>query len=124
MEEDYKEESEGVINTPKVMELTSNKGLNRYLSAEQYKKVSYSSKNIKSFKLDPDNNKRNSEILLRKNKLKKSSASISPQKQKKTVSFSSVQVVRVKNYKKYNKLNTSPKNEENIDADSYNCKIF
>ena len=124
MEEDYKEETEGTVNTPKVMKLTTSKTLNTYLSVDQYKKVSYSSKNIKPFKLDPTINKRNSDITLKKNKLKKNSASISPQKKKKTVSFSSVQVVRVKNYKKYNKLNTSPKNEENIDTDSYNCILF
>ena len=124
MEEEYKEESEGIVNTPKVMKLTTSKTLNTYLSIDQYKKVSYSSKNIKPFKLNPLINKRNSDITLKSNKLKKNSASISPQKKKKTVSFSRVQVVRVKNYKKYNKLNTSPKNEENIDTDSYNCILF
>ena len=123
MEDDYKEESEGIINTPKVMNLTSNKAQHNYLNLEQYKKVSHSSKNIKLFKLDTDNNKIKTEIKIKKSKFKKLSSSISPQKQKKRVSFSSVQVVRVKNYKKYNKINTSPK-KDNIDTDSYNCILF
>ena len=42
----------------------------------------------------------------------------------KKVTFSTVEIIRVKNYKKYNKLNTSKKNE-NISFNLDNkCKIY
>ena len=42
----------------------------------------------------------------------------------KKVTFSTVEIIRIENYKKYNKINTIKKNEENISINESNCTIF
>jgi len=125
------EGNEGIVNTPKVMVLTSsisNEISPLKLDIDNYRQKSGSSKNIISFKLDPIHNINDNRLSNKKSKFyKKSSTSQSPDdKKKKTVSFSSVQVYRIKNYKKFNKLNTSKVNEDinNGEPNSENCILF
>ena len=79
-----------------------------------------------------DSSKLNSSIIYDSNKISlknednnstKSKSPIKDDKIKK-VTFSSVEVIRVKNFKRYNKLNTAKKNEEEVDDDYNNCILF
>ena len=81
---------------------------------------------------DEDNNKINSTITYDKNKFyfknednsnSTTSKSSSNDLKIKKVTFSTVEIIRVKNYKRYNKLNTAKKNEE-VENEFNNCILF
>ena len=42
----------------------------------------------------------------------------------KKVTFSTVEIIRIENFKRYNKMNTLKKNENNILSTFSNCKLF
>jgi len=136
MEEECQPETEGVINIPKVMKLSSISLIDKKLRLKGYKKKSISSTNLPTLFLYDDNfddsSKLNSSIIYDSNKISlknednnstKSKSPIKDDKIKK-VTFSSVEVIRVKNFKRYNKLNTAKKNEEEVDDDYNNCILF
>ena len=139
MEEDYYEsDNEGVIiNTPKIMTLSYKSSIDKKFNSEDYKKFSLSDKKISSFLLDNDNDnfdkneKKNKSLIIDKNKFfmknddNNSTTSKSSINDKiKKVTFSTIEIIRVKNFKRLNKLNSAPKNEEIHESDNTNCIIY
>ena len=139
MEEDYYEsDNEGVIiNTPKIMTLSYKSSIDKKINSEDYKKFSLSDKRISSFLLYNDNDnfdkneKKNKSLIIDKNKFfmknddNNSTTSKSSINDKiKKVTFSTIEIIRVKNFKRLNKLNSAPKNEEIHESDNTNCIIY
>ena len=138
MEEDYESDNEGVIiNTPKIMTLSYKSSIDKKFNSEDYKKFSLSDKKISSFLLDNDNDnfdkneKKNKSLIIDKNKFfmknddNNSTTSKSSINDKiKKVTFSTIEIIRVKNFKRLNKLNSAPKNEEIHESDNTNCIIY
>ena len=139
MEDDYYEsDKEGVIiTTPKIMTLLYKSSIDKKFNSEDYKKFSLSDKKISSFLLDNDNDnfdkneKKNKSLIIDKNKFfmknddNNSTTSKSSINDKiKKVTFSTIEIIRVKNFKRLNKLNSAPKNEEIHESDNTNCIIY
>ena len=136
MEEDCEPETEGVINIPKVMKLSSISLIEKKLRLKGYKKKSISTTTLPTLSLYDDNfddnDKLNTSIIYDRNKISlknednNSTKSKSPVKDDKIkrVTFSSVEIIRVKNFKRYNKLNTAKKNEEEVDDEYNTCILF
>lgn len=136
MEEDCEPETEGVINIPKVMKLSSISLIEKKLRLKGHKKKSISTTTLPTLSLYDDNfddnDKLNTSIIYDRNKISlknednNSTKSKSPVKDDKIkrVTFSSVEIIRVKNFKRYNKLNTAKKNEEEVDDEYNTCILF
>ena len=138
MEEDYESDNEGVIiNTPKIMTLSNKSSIDKKINSEDYKKFSLSDKRISSFLLDNQNDncdrieKKNKTVIIDKNKFfmknddNNSTTSKSSINDKiKKVTFSTIEIIRVKNFKRFNKLNSAPKNEEINESDNANCIMY
>ena len=139
MEEDNNEfdNEKIIINTPKIMILSNKSSLDKKLNSDDYKKVSLSDKNISAFLLDNDKNfernvKKTNTIKFDKNDyfMKNDDNNSTTYKSSnnddkiKKVTFSTVEVIRVKNFKRLNKLNSAPKNEEINESDNTNCIIY
>ena len=133
MEEDYEIENEGIINRPKIMKLSSLSFMNKKDKLDDKKIKNSSSTNMSSIFLDnnsEDNNEQlNNTIIIDRNKFffknedNNSTITKSQINEKiKKVTFSTIEIIRVKNYKRYNKLNTAKKNEDKIS--SYNNCIL
>ena len=140
MEADFEEEeSEGTINVPKVMKITNKTLVEKRLELKGHRRRSESTtflpsmllcENFDDNEIDNENDKLNTSIIYDKNKIwlknednSTSKSSLNDDKPKiKKVTFSTVEIIRVKNYKRYNKLNTAKKNEEEVDDN--NCEIF
>ena len=144
MDADFEEEeNEGTINVPKVMKITNKTLVEKRLELKTHKRRSESTtflpslllcENLDYNEIDNENDKLNTSIIYDKNKIwlknednnsSTSKSSLNDDKPKiKKVTFSTVEIIRVKNYKRYNKLNTAKKNEEEIDDNFNNCAIF
>ena len=127
-------DNEGEINIPKVMKLSNKSFLYKKMRLDNYKKNNLSNISVNSFLSDTNcdnNDKLNNTVIIDKNKFflknedNNSTTSKSSMNDKiKKVTFSTVEIIRVKNYKRYNKLNTAKKNENNNDSFDINCTIF
>ena len=136
MEEDYESDNERVIiNTPKIMTFSNKSSIDKTINSDEYKKISLSDKRITPFLLDSDNfnehEKKNKTVIIDKNKFflknddNNSTTSKSSINDKiKKVTFSTVEIIRVKNFKRLNRLNSVPKNEEVNEPDNTNCTIY
>ena len=138
MEEDYESDNEGVIiNTPKIMTLSNKSSIDKKLNSDDYKKVSLSDKRVSAFLLDNDNNfERNekktktvkfdgNEFFMKNDDNNSTTCKSSNNDDKiKKVTFSTIEIIRVKNFKRLNKLNSAPKNEEIHESDNTNCIIY
>ena len=141
MEEDYESDNEGVIiNTPKIMSLSNKSSIDKNLNSDDYKKVSLSDKRVTSFLLDNDKDtdkfdrkeNKNKTVIIDKSKFfvknddnnSTTSKSSNNDDKIKKVTFSTIEIIRVKNFKRFNKLNSSPKNEEINESDNTNCIIY
>ena len=153
MEADVEVENEGVINIPKVMKIENKVLLEKKLEFKGHRRKSVSTTYLPVLLLnnnpehdgnvnddevdnnDNDNDKLNTSIEYDKNKIwlknedkdntSTSKSSINDDKVKiKKVTFSTVEIIRVKNYKRYNKLNTAKKNEEEAEDIFNDCVIF
>ena len=128
------DDNEGEINIPKVMKLSNKSFLYKKMRLDNYKKNNLSNISVNSFLSDTNcdnNDKLNNTVIIDKNKFflknedNNSTTSKSSMNDKiKKVTFSTVEIIRVKNYKRYNKLNTAKKNENNNDSFDINCTIF
>ena len=128
------DDNEGEINIPKVMKLSNKSFLYKKMKLDSYRKNNLSNITVKSFLSDTNydnNDKLNNTVIIDKNKFflknedNNSTTSKSSMNDKiKKVTFSTVEIIRVKNYKRYNKLNTAKKNENNNDSFDINCTIF
>ena len=133
MEEDCEIENEGIINRPKIMKLSSLSFMNKKYKLDDKKIKNSSSTNMSSIFLDNNsediNEQLNNTIIIDRNKFffknedNNSTITKSQINEKiKKVTFSTIEIIRVKNYKRYNKLNTAKKNEDKIS--SYNNCIL
>ena len=128
------DDNEGEINIPKVMKLSNKSFLYKKMKLDSYRKNNLSNITVKSFLSDTNydnNDKLNNTVIIDKNKFflknedNNSTTSKSSMNDKiKKVTFSTVEIIRVKNYKRYNKLNTAKKNENYNDSFDINCTIF
>ena len=128
------DDNEGEINIPKVMKLSNKSFLYKKMKLDNYRKNNLSNISVNSFLSDTNydnNDKLNNTVIIDKNKFflknedNNSTTSKSSMNDKiKKVTFSTVEIIRVKNYKRYNKLNTAKKNENNNDSFDINCTIF
>ena len=135
MEEDNELDNERVIiNTPKIMTLSNKSSIDKKLN---YKKVSLSDKRVSAFLLDNDNNfERNekktktvkfdgNEFFMKNDDNNSTTCKSSNNDDKiKKVTFSTIEIIRVKNYKRLNKINSAPKIEEVDESDKTNCIIY
>ena len=134
MKINYEDDNEGKINIPKVMKLSNKSFLYKKMKLDSYRKNNLSNISVKSFLSDTNydnNDKLNNTVIIDKNKFflknedNNSTTSKSSMNDKiKKVTFSTVEIIRVKNYKRYNKLNTAKKNENYNDSFDINCTIF
>ena len=138
MEEDYESDNEGVIiNTPKIMTLSNKSSIDKKINSEDYKKFSLSDKRISSFLLENQNDncdrieKKNKTVIIDKNKFfmknddnNSTTCKSSINDKIKKVTFSTIEIIRVKNFKRFNKLNSAPKNEEINESDNANCIMY
>ena len=128
------DDNEGEINIPKVMKLSNKSFLYKKMKLDNYRKNNLSNISVNSFLSDTNydnNDKLNNTVIIDKNKFflknedNNSTTSKSSMNDKiKKVTFSTVEIIRVKNYKRYNKLNTAKKNENYNDSFDINCTIF
>ena len=128
------DDNEGKINIPKVMKLSNKTFLYKKMKLDSYRKNNLSNISVNSFLSDTNydnNDKLNNTVIIDKNKFflknedNNSTTSKSSMNDKiKKVTFSTVEIIRVKNYKRYNKLNTAKKNENNNNSFDINCTIF
>ncbi len=139
MEEDFEEVNEGTINVPKIMNLSNKTLIEKKLEYIDHKRKNVSSTNLQELLScdiindnDEDNNKINTTITYDKNKFwfknednsnSTTSKSSSNDLKIKKVTFSTVEIIRVKNYKRYNKINTAKKNEE-VEDEFNKCILF
>jgi hypothetical protein len=138
MEEDNELDNERVIiNTPKIMTLSNKSSIDKKLNSDDYKKVSLSDKRVSAFLLDNDNNfERNekktktvkfdgNEFFMKNDDNNSTTCKSSNNDDKiKKVTFSTIEIIRVKNYKRLNKINSAPKIEEVDESDKTNCIIY
>ena len=148
MEEDFEEVNEGTINVPKIMNLSNKTLIEKKLEYIDHKRKNVSSTNLQELLScdiindnDEDNNKINTTITYDKNKFwfknednsnSTTSKSSSNDLKIKKVTFSTVEIIRVEKYKKYNIMNTVSKTciqknmEEvkNKNSDQTSCLIF
>ena len=134
MEENYDVENEEIINIPKIMSLSNILSEEKKLKLKKDRTRNLSFSGIHSFLSVIDlkaNHKFNKTDTFDKNiKNRHNSITYRPSinEKNKKVTFTNVEVIRVKNYKKYNKLNSSKKKEEeeiNINNNSgFNCILF
>ena len=127
------DDNEGEINIPKVMKLSNKSFLYKKMKLDNYRKNNLSNISVNSFLSDTNydnNDKLNNTVIIDKNKFflknedNNSTTSKSSMNDKiKKVTFSTVEIIRVKNYKRYNKLNTAKKNEE-VENEFNNCILF
>ena len=133
MTENFEVENEGEMNIAKIMKLSNKLSHEKKLKLDNHKRRRLSSSSVDSIfsdkKLNEIDNLNNSAII-DKNKIyiksedNNSTTSKSSINDKiKKVTFSTVEIIRVKNYKRYNKLNTAKKNEEENNSD-FNCILF
>lgn len=129
---------EGTINIPKAMNISNHNFIERNLKFEHFRQNSLSIYNNKfnSFMLEKDLENKdivNSSFRMEKYKYNiknedntSTTCKSSNNDSLKKVTFSTVEIIRVANYKKYNKLNSTKKNEnEYKDGDDDNiCFIF
>ena len=137
MEADCEEENEGKINTPKVMNISCQSLSDKKSKLDGCEKKFFSTKSVNSLFSDNscyEDEKLNNTVIIDKNKFflknddNNSTTSQSSMNDKiKKVTFSTVEIIRVKNYKRYNKINTAKKNEEEKNINSnpyYGCVLF
>ena len=135
MEENYDVENEEIINIPKIMSLSDLLSEEKKLKLNKQKTRNLSISSVNSFLSYNDlndNEKFNKNDVVDKNIRNRHSNSITSRssldEKNKKVTFTNVEVIRVKNYKRYNKLNTSKKNEEeeikNNNSSDFNCILF
>ena len=135
MEENYDVENEEIINIPKIMSLSDLLSEEKKLKLNKQKTRNLSISSVNSFLSYNDlndNEKFNKNDIIDKNIRNRHSNSITSRssldEKNKKVTFTNVEVIRVKNYKRYNKLNTSKKNEEeeikNNNSSDFNCILF
>ena len=136
MEEDYESDNKReVINSPKIMTLSNKSSIDKKLNSDDYKNVSLSDKSVSSFLLAnenfEENEKKNKFVIIDKNKFflknddnNSTTCKSSINDKIKKVTFSTVEIIRVKNFKRLNKLNSIPKNEEVNESDNTNCVIY
>ena len=136
MEEICEEESEGTINLPKIMKVSNKSLLEKKIELKDYKIKNNSSNNVNDLLLgynlaDNYNEKKNNNFACDKNKFwfknednNSTTAKSSNEDKIKKVTFSTVEIIRVKNYKRYNLLNTVKKKEEEDDEENNNCIMF
>ena len=135
-ETEFGDENEGKINIPKVLNLSHKFSLdkldneNRLDNALETKRTKTKSMHIKtpSSKFQNQyyiNDKLNNTGYVDKNKLYMNTE-VNPSRNSakiKKVRFAKVEVIGVKNYKRYNKLNASKRNDNNEQENS-NCILF
>ena len=135
MEENYDVENEEIINIPKIMSLSDLLSEEKKLKLNKQKTRNLSISSVNSYLSYNDlndNEKFNKNDIIDKNIRNRHSNSITSRssldEKNKKVTFTNVEVIRVKNYKRYNKLNTSKKNEEeeikNNNSSDFNCILF
>ena len=138
MEEDNELDNERVIiNTPKIMTLSNKSSIDKKVNSDDYKKVSLSDKNVSAFLLDNDKNferneKKTKTIIFDKNDffMKNDDNNSTTYKSSnnddkiKKVTFSTIEIIRVKNFQRLNKINSAPKKEEVNESDNTNCIIY
>ena len=135
-ENEFGDENEGEINIPKVLNLSHKFSLdkldneNRIDNALEKKRTKTKSAHIKNASSYFQNKyfikeKLNNTDIVDKNKLYiKEEANQSRNSAKiKKVRFAKVEVIVVKNYKRYNKLNAIKKNDNEVQENS-NCILF
>ena len=139
MEDEFDDEPEGEINIPKVMDLSNKCSINstnkKFNSSIFQKRRSLSTTTAPSFISNYSFYGKgliNNSPIIDKNKFfmknedNNSTTSKSSFNDKiKKVTFSTVEIIRVKNYKRYNKMNASKKVENEEDSgENINCLIF
>ena len=137
MEADYEEENEGKINAPKIMNISRQSLFDKKSKLDGCERKFFSSKSVNPFFSDNgcfEDEKLNNTVIIDKSKFflknddNNSTTSQSSMNDKiKKVTFSTVEIIRVKNYKRYNKINTAKKNEEEENNKSnpyYGCVLF
>jgi len=130
-ETEFGDENEGKINIPKVLNLSHKFSLDKLDNALETKRTKTKNMHMKNpsstfqNKYFIDDNINNSDIVDKKKLYIKTEVNPSSNSAKiiKKVRFAKVEIIGVKNYKRYNKLNAIKKNDIEEQKDS-NCILF
>ena len=130
-ETEFGDENEGKINIPKVLNLSHKFSLDKLDNALETKRTKTKNMHMKNpsstfqNKYFIDDNINSSDIVDKKKLYIKTEVNPSRNRAKilKKVRFAKVEIIGVKNYKRYNKLNAIKKNDIEEQKDS-NCILF
>ena len=136
-ETEFGDENEGKINIPKVLNLSHKFSLDMLDNESRLDNNPHETKRTKTKSMHIKNSsscfqnkyfineKINNTDIIDKNKLYMNTEAVKSRNSAKIkkVRFAKVEVIGVKNYKRYNKLNASKKND-NEEQDNSNCIVF